>query len=167
MMKGKSKQLRHQFCSTRVSLDIQKWSSRHHERHPQSAFCSVDHNEGQQRGDVDPHSGNGFFRGQRIVLNAPKVANNPLQKRHGRRAGNSGKSMCGSTVCSSSSAVFILRCRHYVHTRDSTVAVCLTIMYVKSRNSIKFQVIRKYRSLFTQATARSETEMLFRKESFE
>lgn len=67
-------------------------------------------------------------------------------------------SLCaGPTVCSSSSAVFILRCRHYVHTRDSTVAVCLTIMYVKSRNSIKFQVIRKYRSLFTQATARSET----------
>ncbi len=37
------------------------------------------------------------------------------------------------------------------------MAVCLTNMYVKSRNSIKFQVIRKYRSLFTQATARSET----------
>ncbi len=81
MMKGKSKQLRHQFCSTRVSLDIQKWSSRHHERHPQSAFCSVDHNEGQQqRGDVDPHSGNGFFRGQRIVLNAPKSGKQPTSE---------------------------------------------------------------------------------------
>lgn len=66
-----------------------------------------------------------------------------------------------------------------VHRRQSSFSVvgtmfirgirrwlCLTIMYVKSRNSIKFQVIRKYRSLFTQATARSETEM-FRKESFE
>lgn len=73
-------------------------------------------------------------------------------------AGNSGKSMCGSTVCSSSSAVFVLHCRHYVRTRDSTVAVCLTIMYLKSRNSIKFHVIRKYISLFTQATARSETK---------
>lgn len=79
MTKGKSKQVRHQFCFTRVSLDIQKWSSRHHERHPRSAFCSVDHNEGQQRGD------DGFFREQRITLNAQKEANNPLKERHGAR----------------------------------------------------------------------------------
>lgn len=87
-----------------------------------------------------------------------KAANNPFREVHRGRARNSGKSMCGSTVCSSSSAVFILHCRHYVHTRDLTVAMCLTIMYVKSRNSIKFQVIRKYISLFTQATAHSETK---------
>lgn len=43
--------------------------------------------------------------------------------------------------------------------------LCLTIMYVKSRNSIKFQVIRKYRSLFTQATAHSETRNVSKRKS--
>jgi len=45
--------------------------------HPRSAFCSVDHNEGQY-GAVEPHSGNGFFRGQRVVLNAQKSGKQPM-----------------------------------------------------------------------------------------
>lgn len=88
--KGKSRQMRHQCGPHRKGYKFgpsEMGFKTRAPRHPQYTLRSVDNiNKGQQGGDVDPHLGNGFFKGQSI-----RQAESIM-----------GRIACGSTVCSSS-----------------------------------------------------------------